>query len=86
MRVDKFLSSVNILKRRSIAQDMCDNGVVKINGNVAKSSKEVRVGDRISLHYLEYTKHYEVLALPTTKTIPKSKSNEYFKEIFEQNL
>ena len=82
MRVDKFLSSVNILKRRSIAQDMCDNGVVKINGNVAKSSKEVRWGI-ISLHYLEYTKHYEVLALPTTKTIPKSKSSEYFKEIFE---
>ena len=74
MRVDKFLSSVNILKRRSIAQDMCDNGVVKINGNVAKSSKEVRVGDRISLHYLEYTKHYEVQPSPQQRQFPKAKA------------
>ncbi|TLD95181.1 RNA-binding S4 domain-containing protein [Helicobacter jaachi] len=83
MRVDKFLSSVNILKRRSIAQDMCDEGVVSINNKKVKSSKEVRVGDIIRLHYLEYTKIYEVLALPTTKTIPKSQSSQYFREIFE---
>ena len=81
MRIDKFLSSVNILKRRSIAQDMCDNGVVSLNGNIAKSSKEVRVGDVIKLQYLEYAKSYEVLALPTTKTVPKSQSGEYFREI-----
>lgn len=81
MRVDKFLSSVNILKRRSIAQDMCENGVVSINGIAAKSSKEVRIGDIITLKYLTYSKTYEVLALPLSKTIPKSQSNQYYKEI-----
>ncbi|RDU59127.1 RNA-binding S4 domain-containing protein [Helicobacter marmotae] len=81
MRVDKFLSSVNILKRRSIAQDMCENGVVSINGIVAKSSKEVRIGDIITLKYLTYSKTYEVLALPLSKTIPKSQSSQYYKEI-----
>ncbi|CUU39841.1 MULTISPECIES: S4 domain-containing protein [Helicobacter] len=79
MRIDKYLSSVNILKRRTIAQDMCESGVVSVNNVVAKPSKEVRVGDVIELHYLEYSKKYEVLALPTTKTIPKSQSSEYFK-------
>ena len=49
MRIDKYLSSVNILKRRSIAQDMCENGVVSINNIIAKPSKEVRVGDKITL-------------------------------------
>lgn len=83
MRVDKFLSGVNILKRRSIAQDMCENGVVSINNARVKSSKEVRVGDIIKLTYLEYTKSYKVLAIPTTKTIQKTKSAEYFEEIFE---
>lgn len=83
MRIDKFLSSVNILKRRKIAQDMCENGVVTLNNITAKSSREVRIGDIIRLHYLEYTKIYQVLAIPTTKTIPKSQSSEYFKEIFE---
>lgn len=81
MRVDKFLSSVNILKRRSIAQDMCDNNAVSINGKISKSSKEVRVGDTITLHYLQYNKSYNVLAIPTTKSVPKSQSSEYFKEI-----
>lgn len=81
MRVDKFLSAVNILKRRTIAQDMCENGAVSINNNIAKSSKEVRVGDIIRLHYLQYTKTYQVLAIPTTKSIPKSKSSEYIKDI-----
>lgn len=81
MRIDKFLSSVNILKRRAIAQDMCENGVVSVNNTIAKSSKEVRVGDIIELRYLEYTKKYEILALPTTKTIPKSQSKEYFREL-----
>ncbi|WP_300448106.1 RNA-binding S4 domain-containing protein [uncultured Helicobacter sp.] len=81
MRIDKFLSSVNILKRRSIAQDMCENGVVSINDVIAKSSKEVRVGDIIKLHYLEYTKTYQVLALPQTKSTPKSQISAYFKEM-----
>jgi len=81
MRIDKYLSSVNILKRRTIAQDMCENNAISINGKIAKSSKEVRVGDIISLHYLQSTKSYQVLALPTSKTVPKPQSNVYFKEI-----
>ena len=32
MRVDKFLNSVNITKRRAVSEDMCKNGVVSING------------------------------------------------------
>lgn len=83
MRIDKFLNSTNLLKRRSIAQDMCESGVVYLNGKIAKSSKEVKVGDIIKLVYLSETKTYEVLALPATKTIPKSTSHLYIKELGE---
>ncbi|WP_292662569.1 S4 domain-containing protein, partial [Nitratifractor sp.] len=41
MRIDKWLSSVNVVKRRTIAQDMVKSGVVFINGVKAKPSKEV---------------------------------------------
>ena len=81
MRVDKFLNSVNIVKRRTVADEMCKEGVVFINGKKAKSSKEVKVGDIIEIHYLSGVKKYEVLKLPETKTIPKSKKSEYVKEI-----
>lgn len=78
MRIDKFLNTTNILKRRALAQDMCESGVVLLNGIPAKSAKEVKVGDEITLRYLEYEKKYLVLAIPTSKNVPKSQSSEYF--------
>ncbi|ELQ2560260.1 RNA-binding S4 domain-containing protein [Campylobacter coli] len=77
MRVDKFLNAVNITKRRAISEDMCRSGVVGINGVIVKASKEVKVGVIISLHFTDYTQEYKVLALPTTKNIPKNAQSEY---------
>ncbi|EAJ5340999.1 RNA-binding S4 domain-containing protein [Campylobacter coli] len=77
MRVDKFLNAVNITKRRAISEDMCRSGVVGINGVIVKASKEVKIGDIISLHFTDYTQEYKVLALPTTKNIPKNAQSEY---------
>jgi len=81
VRIDKFLNSVNIVKRRTIADEMCKEGVVFLNFKKAKSSKDVKVGDIIEIHYLNGIKKYEVLKLPETKTIPKSKKDEYVKKI-----
>lgn len=81
MRIDKFLNSVNITKRRSVAQDMINNKVVLINGIVVKASKRVEVGSIISINYLDNSKKYEVLKIPTTKSTPKSLQYEYIKEI-----
>ena len=81
MRIDKFLNSVNITKRRSVAQDMINNKVVLINGIVAKASKNVEVGSIITINYLDSSKQYEVLQIPTTKSTPKSLQHEYIKEL-----
>ena len=81
MRIDKWLSSVNVVKRRTIAQDMVKSGVVFINGIKAKPSKEVKVGDKITIEYLKAAKNYEVLQIPVTKTVPKSAKEEYVREL-----
>ncbi|SFV50587.1 Ribosome-associated heat shock protein implicated in the recycling of the 50S subunit (S4 paralog) [hydrothermal vent metagenome] len=81
MRVDKWLSSVNVIKRRTIASDMVKSGVVYVNGMKAKASKNVAIGDKITIEYLKGAKFYEVLQIPTTKTIPKSQKDQYVKEI-----
>ena len=81
MRIDKYLNAVNLTKRRSVAQDMLKNGVVKINDTVVKASKNVAVGDKITLVFLESEKSYKVLQIPTTKSTPKSKQLEFIEEI-----
>jgi ribosomal 50S subunit-recycling heat shock protein len=81
MRIDKFLNCVNITKRRAVSEDMCKNGVVSINGAVAKPAKAVKVGDKITITYLEKEVSYEVLAIPQTKTIPKTQQSVYVKEL-----
>ena len=81
MRIDKWLSAVNVVKRRTIAQDMVKSGVVYLNGVKAKPAKEVKVGDKITIEYLKGPREFEVLQIPTTKTIPKSKKEEYVREL-----
>ena len=81
MRIDKFLNSVNITKRRSVAQDMISNKVVLINDVVAKASKNVEVGSIITINYLNESKKYQVLKIPTAKSTPKSLQDEYIKEV-----
>ena len=81
MRVDKWLSAVNVVKRRTIATDMLKSGVVFINDMKAKASKDVKIGDKITIEYLKGAKHYEVLQIPKTKTIPKSQKEEFVKEL-----
>jgi len=77
MRIDKFLNATNVTKRRSVAQDMLKEKIISINGQVCKKAKDVKVGDIIKLQYLEYSHNYKVLQIPTTKSTPKSKQEEY---------
>lgn len=81
MRIDKYLNVVNIVKRRSVAQDMIQSGVVKIAGVVVKASRDVKIGDIIEIAYLEKSRFYQVLQIPQLKTIKKNESALYYKEV-----
>lgn len=81
MRIDKFLNTTNVLKRRAIAKELLEHKLVRLNGNVIKASKEVRVGDILEITFLEYTKKYRVLAIPESKNIPKNAKGSYVEEV-----
>lgn len=49
MRLDLFLKTSRLLKRRGQAKALCDAGRVRIDGVVAKAARQVRVGNRITL-------------------------------------
>ncbi|MFA7084803.1 MAG: S4 domain-containing protein [Arcobacteraceae bacterium] len=77
MRIDKFLNAVNITKRRAVAEDMLEHKVVFLNNVSVKKAKEVKVGDIIQIRYLDKNETFKVLQIPTTKSTPKSKQEEY---------
>lgn len=60
MRIDKFLKVSRIIKRRTVAKEACDKGLVQINGKVVKSSVDVKVGDEIQITFGEKVAKYRV--------------------------
>ncbi len=63
MRLDKFLKVSRVIKRRSVANEACDIGRVKINDKLAKAFSEVKVGDIIEIKFGENWTRFEVLSL-----------------------
>lgn len=66
MRLDKYLKVSRLIKRRTMANEACDNGLVSVNGRPARASYEVKVGDRISLRLGAREVTVEVLAVQET--------------------
>ena len=51
MRLDKFLKVSRIIKRRTIANEACDQGRVSLNGKVARASADVKAGDLLEIQF-----------------------------------
>lgn len=61
MRLDKFLKVSRLIKRRTIAKEACDKGMVYINGKQAKAGDIVKVHDIIEINFGTKTIKAEVL-------------------------
>ena len=55
MRLDKYLKVSRLIKRRTVANEACDNERVSVNGRPARASYEVKVGDVIAIRFGERT-------------------------------
>lgn len=49
MRLDKYLKISRIIKRRTVANEVCDAKHVTVNGKIARASYDVKVGDVIEI-------------------------------------
>ena len=63
MRLDKYLKVSRLIKRRTVANEACDNERVTVNGRVARASYDVKVGDVIAIRFGQKTLCVEVLTV-----------------------
>ena len=80
MRLDKFLKVSRLIKRRTVANDVCDSARVFVNNNPAKPAKQLKVGDVISIEYKNLIKSYRVLIIPANN-VPINIANTLYEEI-----
>jgi ribosomal 50S subunit-recycling heat shock protein len=79
MRLDKYLKTSRIIKRRTIAKDACDQGRIEVNDLIAKAGHVVKIGDVITITFGNRTSKYEVLGL--TEHVKKEEAQEMFKQL-----
>lgn len=81
MRLDKFLKVTQLLKRRSVAKESAEEGVIKVAGKQVKPSYEVKEGDLLEIDMWNYYKAVKVLKVPGSGSVPKAKLDEYIEVI-----
>lgn len=77
MRLDKYLKVSRLIKRRTVANEACDNGRVMINDKVVKASANVKVGDVITINF--GNKDVKVEVLTVQETVRKEEAKEMFR-------
>lgn len=79
MRIDKFLKVSRIIKRRTLAQEACNAGMILLNGKEAKASAKVKEGDVLEVNTKGHTKRFEILAI--AETVAKQDAASLYKEL-----
>ena len=77
MRLDKFLKVSRIIKRRTVANEACDAGRVKVNGKQARASYDVKPGDVIEISF--GTREFKAEVISVTETVKKDDAAGLYK-------
>ncbi len=76
MRIDKFLKVSRIIKRRTVAKEVCDGGKVKVNGRVAKAGTDVVAGDELEIQFGE--KVFRARIREVRETVPAKEADTLY--------
>ena len=79
MRLDKYLKVSRLIKRRTVANEACDNARVTVNGRPAKASYDVKVGDKLQIQFGARTVCIEVLQV--ADNVRKDDATAMYREI-----
>ncbi|MCX2186629.1 RNA-binding S4 domain-containing protein [Limosilactobacillus pontis] len=79
MRLDKFLKVSRIIKRRSIAKEIADQGRILVNDRPAKSSTKVVTGDTLTIKFGNKTEVVKINRI--VETTKKSEAEDMYEII-----
>jgi ribosomal 50S subunit-recycling heat shock protein len=77
MRIDLALKHLCLVKSRSIAKNLCEQGRVLVGGQPVRSSATVRMGDRVTVHFAHSTLTVRIDIVPE-KQLSKSSALTYY--------
>lgn len=80
MRLDKYLKVSRLIKRRTVANQVCDAGKVLVNNKLARASYDVKVNDIIEFSFAGHDTKVEVLSI--TPTIKKEEAQSMYRIIY----
>ena len=82
MRIDKYLKVCRLIRRRTMANEACDSERILLNGKIVKPSKEVKVGDVITVCYGNKT--VSVRVVDVREVVRKEEAATLYEVIDEQ--
>ncbi len=86
MRLDLFLKASRLCQRRTIAQKVCDAGLVFVNEKPAKSAHTVRAGDQITIRRRDRITTVRVLSLPSARQTSRNEASTLIELLSEETL
>ncbi len=84
MRLDKFLKISRIIKRRTLAKEVADQGRITVNGNAAKASTVLSEGDELIIRFGQKLVTIQVNAL--RENVRKDEADTLYKIVKEEKL
>lgn len=84
MRLDKFLKNSRLIKRRTKAKDVADQGRVWLNGREVKPSHQIKTGDEITIQFGQ--KKITVLVNHVAESISKNEALHMYEIIKEESI
>jgi len=86
MRLDLFLKASRICPRRTIAQNLCDSGLVLLNGSRAKPAHQVKPGDELIIRRNDKVSTFRVLATAERGQTSKQQARELYELLNEETI
>lgn len=84
MRIDKFLKVSRLIRRRTLAKEVADQGRIEINNLVAKASSTVKVGDEIAIRFGQKVVTVKVEMIKNTTK--KDEAESMYKILSEETI